>query len=380
MLGAQCPAEPAPLQTRETLTPARLLAFIRDLESEFSGLPILGTPSSRGGTGGDGVVIPRGNSALLDTGRDTSCAHPVRGHVERGPDPEDDCPHPIATTAGHDREVSEFMLSSRARPIAEESTRLAADARAQSYATASQDVYDLVFVREIQEVCTNGWVERCGYSCRAISRKDAIRCAISAMVARMMLYPVSIWLRGTSTPSRDSFIELNRAIPAFSFDDKMRACTLLRTRMGEYLRAWLEVRDVKERLAAEKRDNECSCFAFDRDEVGASVGDEGAFTSDDKFAFVLRASQKHTGWHNDLCAGCNKARCDTHAPIIVMYPCAHVICGRPECLGARKHCPCCETAVASLRIPIIVDSTLEVPCELIDGFAQVFASANIFGQ
>jgi hypothetical protein len=221
----------------------------------------------------------------------------------------------------------------------------------------SPDVYDLEFTRTVQEVCAHGWVARMGYSCRATDRAEAIRNAIVATIHALLAHPVALWDDEKHVSSRDSYIELNRAVPAFSYDEKMGICYYIYTKLSDYLR-------IK--------------HAFDCVEKGSA------------FAIALEVSRNNRKWDTETCAACGQARDVARYPIVIFIPCEHVACMRAGCATfADKDviiCPYCnprprDDAPMSLhicaRMHIIVNYDLEIPTTLIDDFAKKIAYANI---
>lgn len=239
----------------------------------------------------------------------------------------------------------------------------------------SPDVYDLEFTRTMQEVCANGWVARMGYSCRATTRTDAIRNAIIATIHSLLAHPSAIWDENEHVSSRNSYIELNRAAPAFSYDEKMGICHYIYIKLNEYLR-------IK--------------HAFDLIEKGSA------------FAIALNVSRANRKWDTETCGACGRVRDLARYPIVIFIPCEHVACMRKDCAlttniydyGANTTirdqsgvliCPYCnpraqdsETGCRApmplricSRMHIIVDYDLEIPTVLIDDFAKKIAYANI---
>lgn len=222
----------------------------------------------------------------------------------------------------------------------------------------SPEVYDLEFTRTAQEICAHGWVTRMGYSCRATNRDEAIRNAIVVTIHALLAHPIAIWDANERVPSRDAYIELNRATPAFSYNEKMGICHYIYTRLSDFLR-------IK--------------HAFDCiDKYGA-------------FSVVLEVSRSNRKWDAEVCCACDRARDLARYPIVVFIPCEHVACLREGCAmfsSAEKIlvCPLCNPHVrdsaiscASIcsRMHIVVDYGLEIPTALIDEFAKKITYANI---
>lgn len=212
-------------------------------------------------------------------------------------------------------------------------------------------VYDLAFVQGVQEVCANGWVARDGFSVRSLTRAQAMREAISATVVQLLMYPMYIWQSDAEVIMiRDAFIEINRAVPAYSKRTKVATCIMmshvLPLIMREYYRANAHVARESSRL----------------------------------FDFVLHASMLNWSWSLEECKYCNTDRHSVVTPLVVMYPCAHVLCATSVCQSDQGVCAQCahdDAGAGEGACAIYIDSTLRVPDEIIDRCVELFARANI---
>lgn len=181
------------------------------------------------------------------------------------------------------------------------------------------DMFDRDSVRFDDGLYPPGWAARIGVPVRIISHSAAHRAALLAIIMDCLICPARIWVV-PGFISRDAFIELSRAYPPLSTDEKKARCSKM-----------------------------ARCCA----RVLAAVSEKTLLRTADDFSFVLKCGGRHVMWDKDTCDYCKRVRTSGIA-IVVMRPCAHILCNAAGCIEnvcAVICCPLCARESKACAMP-----------------------------